>query len=71
MCPSADDNYGDDACDILHLDSSPEVLVIATASGSLIHGIILSSQEDDEVCAMAVSYLFIIINVVHSLRLDL
>ena len=49
MLPTADDNYGTDSCDILHLTSSPEVLVISTTSGSLIHCVLLP-QETDEVC---------------------
>ncbi|XP_067951982.1 nucleoporin 88-like [Watersipora subatra] len=48
MCPPAEDNYGTDSCDILHLASSPEVLVIGTTSGSLIHCILLSDEEVDE-----------------------
>ncbi|KAF6017990.1 NUP88 [Bugula neritina] len=47
MFPTAEDNYGSDACDILHLASSPEALVISTVSGSLMHCVLLPGTTDE------------------------
>jgi len=47
MFPTAEDNYGSDACDILHLASSPEALVISTVSGSLMHCVLLPGATDE------------------------
>ncbi|XP_077995734.1 nucleoporin 88-like isoform X1 [Glandiceps talaboti] len=47
MHPPAEDNYGLDACNIICLESSPPVLVIATSSGNLYHCIVLGKGDDD------------------------
>lgn len=46
MLPPAEDNYGDDACDIMVLHSTPPFLVIATSSGILHHCIAMSKDDD-------------------------
>lgn len=46
MMPSAEDNYGADACSLLCLDCIPPVLVIATSSGILHHCIAFDSEDD-------------------------
>lgn len=46
MLPAAEDNYGLDACDIMCLDTSPEVLVLSTVNGRLINCIVLEGSFD-------------------------
>uniref|UniRef100_A0A674ICC0 Nucleoporin 88 n=1 Tax=Terrapene triunguis TaxID=2587831 RepID=A0A674ICC0_9SAUR len=48
MHPTAEDNYGYDACAVLCLPCVPNILVIATESGMLYHCVVLEGEEDDE-----------------------
>ncbi|XP_077579240.1 nucleoporin 88 [Stigmatopora nigra] len=48
MYPGAEDNYGYDACAVLCLPCVPPILVIATATGTLYHCVVMESDEDDE-----------------------
>lgn len=52
MYPAAEDNYGYDACAILCLPCVPNVLVIATGTGTLYHCVVLESEEEDETGAV-------------------
>lgn len=45
MYPPADDNYGVEACSILVLDTVPNVVVVATSSGTLYHSVMLKIDE--------------------------
>ena len=47
MYPSAEDNYGVDACSVLCLDTSPPVLVMATCDSQLHHCLILPATQTD------------------------
>lgn len=47
MTPPCDDNYGSDSCNLLVLQSSPPVLVIATTTGKLHHCIVIDSDIED------------------------
>lgn len=47
MYPAAEDNYGTDACSIVCLDTTPQVLVISTCSGKLYHCVLLPSPDDE------------------------
>uniref|UniRef100_A0A8C7WZQ2 Nucleoporin 88 n=1 Tax=Oryzias sinensis TaxID=183150 RepID=A0A8C7WZQ2_9TELE len=48
MYPAAEDNYGYDACAILCLPCVPNILVIATETGTLYHCVVLESEEEEE-----------------------
>lgn len=53
MYPAADDNYGLDACSLLHLPTTPPLLIIATQDGHLHHSLILNPEaancyDDDD-----------------------
>ncbi|GCB79903.1 hypothetical protein scyTo_0016060 [Scyliorhinus torazame] len=48
MHPAAEDNYGYDACAILCLPSTPNILVIATQSGMLYHCVVLEGDEEED-----------------------
>ncbi|KAM4701515.1 nuclear pore complex protein Nup88 [Discoglossus pictus] len=48
MHPAAEDNYGYDACAVLCLPCTPNILVIATESGLIYHCVVLEAEEDDE-----------------------
>ncbi|XP_053130563.1 nuclear pore complex protein Nup88 isoform X2 [Hemicordylus capensis] len=48
MHPTAEDNYGYDACAVLCLPCIPNILVITTGSGVLYHCVVLEGEEDDE-----------------------
>ncbi|XP_067866151.1 nucleoporin 88 isoform X2 [Heterodontus francisci] len=48
MHPAAEDNYGYDACAILCLPCTPNILVIATQSGMLYHCVVLEGDEEDD-----------------------
>ncbi|KAF7665305.1 hypothetical protein LDENG_00147790 [Lucifuga dentata] len=52
MYPAAEDNYGYDACAILCLPCVPNILVIATETGTLYHCVVLESEEEDETGAV-------------------
>ncbi|XP_023688922.1 nucleoporin 88 [Paramormyrops kingsleyae] len=47
MYPAAEDNYGYDACAVVCLPCVPNILVIATESGTLYHCIVLDEDEDE------------------------
>jgi len=47
MYPPAEDNYGTDACSILHLATTPPVVVMATCEGRLHHCVLLPRELDD------------------------
>ncbi|KAL3856806.1 hypothetical protein ACJMK2_011523 [Sinanodonta woodiana] len=47
MHPPAEDNYGNDACSILYLQTSPPVITIATCEGKLHHCIVLARGVED------------------------
>ncbi|XP_057684957.1 nucleoporin 88-like [Corythoichthys intestinalis] len=51
MYPAAEDNYGYDACAVLCLPCVPTILVIATATGTLYHCVVLESDDDEDVDA--------------------
>lgn len=44
MTPACDTNYGVDTCDLLVLQSSPPVVVIATSTGQLHHCIVIDNK---------------------------
>ncbi|XP_006640886.1 nucleoporin 88 [Lepisosteus oculatus] len=48
MHPAAEDNYGYDACAVLCLPCVPNILVIATETGTLYHCVVLEAEEDEE-----------------------
>ncbi|XP_060704018.1 nucleoporin 88 isoform X1 [Hemiscyllium ocellatum] len=48
MHPAAEDNYGYDACAILCLPCTPNILVIATQSGMLYHCVVLEGDEEED-----------------------
>ena len=48
MYPAAEDNYGYDACAVLCLPCVPNILVIATETGTLYHCVVLEAEEEDE-----------------------
>ncbi|XP_078081339.1 nucleoporin 88 isoform X1 [Mustelus asterias] len=48
MHPAAEDNYGYDACAILCLPSTPNILVIATQSGMLYHCVVLEGDDEED-----------------------
>lgn len=48
MYPAAEDNYGYDACAVVCLPCVPNILVIATESGTLYHCIVLEAEDEDE-----------------------
>ncbi|KAM6933954.1 nucleoporin 88 isoform 1-T2 [Xenentodon cancila] len=52
MYPAAEDNYGYDACAILCLPCVPNILVIATETGTLYHCVVLESEEEEETGAV-------------------
>lgn len=47
MYPSADDNYGSEACSIMCFKTTPEVIAISTCTGTIYHCVVL--EPDDEV----------------------
>lgn len=47
MYPSADDNYGVEACSILVLETVPSVIVLATSSGTLYHSVLLEIEQSE------------------------
>ncbi|CAB1316534.1 unnamed protein product, partial [Coregonus sp. 'balchen'] len=48
MYPAAEDNYGYDACAVLCLPCVPNILVIATETGTLYHCVVLEAEEEEE-----------------------
>ncbi|MGH0134979.1 UNVERIFIED_CONTAM: hypothetical protein FKN15_012514 [Acipenser sinensis] len=48
MHPAAEDNYGYDACAVLCLPCVPNILVIATESGTLYHCVVLEGEEEED-----------------------
>ncbi|KAG2459462.1 NUP88 protein, partial [Polypterus senegalus] len=48
MHPAAEDNYGYDACAVLCLPCVPNILVIATETGTMYHCVVLEGEEDEE-----------------------
>uniref|UniRef100_A0A3P8YBF1 Nucleoporin 88 n=1 Tax=Esox lucius TaxID=8010 RepID=A0A3P8YBF1_ESOLU len=64
MYPAAEDNYGYDACAVLCLPCVPNILVIATETGTLYHCVVLEAEEEEEtgvstrVCAVPSLYVF-------------
>ncbi|KAM3874960.1 nucleoporin 88 [Diretmus argenteus] len=52
MYPAAEDNYGYDACAVLCLPCVPNILVIATETGTLYHCVVLESEEEEETGAV-------------------
>ena len=48
MYPATDDNYGFDACSLLHLPTTPPVLVVATSDGQLHQSLILNASAFDD-----------------------
>ncbi|XP_061575798.1 nucleoporin 88 [Cololabis saira] len=52
MYPAAEDNYGYDACAILCLPCVPNILVIATETGTLYHCVVLESEEEEDTGAV-------------------
>lgn len=52
MYPAAEDNYGYDACAILCLPCVPNILVIATETGTLYHCVVLEAEEEEETRAV-------------------
>lgn len=44
--PVTEDNYTAGGCGMLVLDSYPPVLAIATDSGKVLHGVLISEEED-------------------------
>lgn len=48
MHPSAEDNYGSDACSLLVLPTSPRVLVIANSNGVIYHCIYIQEEKEEE-----------------------
>ncbi|KAM6969732.1 nucleoporin 88 [Aplochiton taeniatus] len=52
MYPAAEDNYGYDACAVLCLPCVPNILVIATETGTLYHCVVLEAEEDEETGAV-------------------
>ncbi|XP_036380749.1 nucleoporin 88 [Megalops cyprinoides] len=48
MYPAAEDNYGYDACAVLCLSCVPNILVIATETGTLYHCVVLEAEEEEE-----------------------
>lgn len=52
MYPAAEDNYGYDACAILCLPCVPNILVIATETGTLYHCVVMDSEEEEEAGAV-------------------
>lgn len=48
MYPAAEDNYGSEACSILHIPSQPPCLAIGTSEGKIYHCVILPSQHADD-----------------------
>ncbi|KAK6640530.1 hypothetical protein RUM44_012225 [Polyplax serrata] len=48
MYPSADDNYGVEACSILVLETVPSVIVLATSSGTLYHSVLLEIEQSEK-----------------------
>ncbi|XP_066552165.1 nucleoporin 88 [Amia ocellicauda] len=51
MHPAAEDNYGYDACAVLCLPCVPNILVIATETGTLYHCVVLEAEEEEECVA--------------------
>ncbi|KAL2095025.1 hypothetical protein ACEWY4_009744 [Coilia grayii] len=47
MYPAAEDNYGHDACALLCLPCFPNVLVIATETGTLYHCVVLEPEDEE------------------------
>uniref|UniRef100_A0A6Q2Z075 Nucleoporin 88 n=1 Tax=Esox lucius TaxID=8010 RepID=A0A6Q2Z075_ESOLU len=52
MYPAAEDNYGYDACAVLCLPCVPNILVIATETGTLYHCVVLEAEEEEETGAV-------------------
>ncbi|XP_071768633.2 nucleoporin 88 [Centroberyx gerrardi] len=52
MYPAAEDNYGYDACAVLCLPCVPNILVIATETGTLYHCVVLESEEEEDTGAV-------------------
>lgn len=48
MYPVAEDNYGYYACAVLCLPCVPNILVIATETGTLYHCVVLEAEDDEE-----------------------
>ncbi|XP_051978804.1 nucleoporin 88-like [Xyrauchen texanus] len=48
MYPAAEDNYGYDACAVLCLSCVPNILVIATETGTLYHCVVLEAEEEED-----------------------
>ncbi|XP_028823533.1 LOW QUALITY PROTEIN: nucleoporin 88 [Denticeps clupeoides] len=48
MYPAAEDNYGYDACAVLCLPCVPNILVIATETGTLYHCVVLEAEEEED-----------------------
>jgi nuclear pore complex protein Nup88 len=47
MHPPAEDNYGVDACSLISLSTTPTVLAIATAAGTVYHCVVMDQEEMD------------------------
>lgn len=47
MYPPAEDNYGNDACAILCIQTTPSVVVIATCDGRLHHCVLFARDVED------------------------
>ncbi|KAJ7996997.1 hypothetical protein DPEC_G00224340 [Dallia pectoralis] len=52
MYPAAEDNYGYDACAVLCLPCVPNILVIATETGTLYHCVVLEAEEEEDTGAV-------------------
>uniref|UniRef100_A0A673Z978 Nucleoporin 88 n=1 Tax=Salmo trutta TaxID=8032 RepID=A0A673Z978_SALTR len=59
MYPAAEDNYGYDACAVLCLPCVPNILVIATETGTLYHCVVLEAEEETGVRNRAVPSLYV------------
>lgn len=45
--PPADDNYGVDACSILVMQTVPNIVIVATSSGTVYHSVLLRTPRDE------------------------
>lgn len=48
MYPAAEDNYGSEACSILHIPSQPPCLAIGTSEGKIYHCVILHADDNND-----------------------